>query len=129
MDYAPTLLGLLRWSYPSRFLGHDVRRVPEDEAHALLGSYQKLGHLENGALVVLEPQRGESTYRVDLATGSQTMIPRDGYAERETIAYFQAASYLYRNDLYKALTAAEYEQYSRIGEQMAAAVADPDPGR
>lgn len=130
MDYAPTLLGLLRWSYPSRFLGHDVLRIEEDEAHALLGNYQKLGHLEKGSLVVLQPPRGESTYRVDLATGSQTMIPRDGYAERETIAYFQVASYLYRNDLYKALTAAEYAQDSALGEQLAAG-ASPDiaPGR
>jgi len=126
MDYAPTLLGLLHWSYPSRFLGHDVHRIDPDEAHALLGSYQKLGHLEKGHLTVLEPQRGESTYRVDLATGSQTSISQDDYSEKETIAYFQVASYLYRRDLYKALTAADNARYCALGESMAAAAA-PEP--
>jgi len=131
MDYAPTLLGLLRWSYPSRFLGHDVRRIEEKEAHALLGSYQKLGHLENGSLVVLQPMRGEATYRVDLATGKQNGIRHDNYAEQETIAYFQVASYLYQHELYKALSATEYAQAVAAGETLAAAAAPPEvgPGR
>ena len=75
-----------------------------------LGSYQKLGHLEKGSLVVLQPARGESTYRVDLVTGEQTATSPDSYAERETIAFFQCASYLYRNGLYKALSPEEATQ-------------------
>jgi len=130
MDYAPTLLGLLHWSYPSRFLGHDVLRVDESEAHALVGNYQKLGHLEKGSLVVLAPQRGESTYKIDLDTGLQTRIPRDGYAEHETIAYFQVASYLYEHDLYKALSPAEIAHAASAGEQLAAtAISEPAPRR
>jgi len=71
--------------------------------------------------MVLQPRRGESTYHVDLATGAQSTIPYDRYAEEETIAFFQVASYLYRNDLYQALTPSEFTAYSVTGERLAGA--------
>ena len=82
MDYAPTLLGLLNWSYPSRFFGHDVRKVPGEDAHALLGNYQKLGHLEAGGFVVLRPQRGSAMYRYQLGTNALTPAPDDAGRRR-----------------------------------------------
>ena len=52
----PTLLGLLHWSYRSRFYGHDVRRVRPERAHVLVGIYQKLGELKADVeFVVLTP--------------------------------------------------------------------------
>ncbi len=62
IDFAPTLLGLLNWTYSSRFFGHDVRRIDPAEAHALIGTYQKLGHLEDGELTVLSPREGLNGY-------------------------------------------------------------------
>ncbi len=115
MDYAPTLLGLLNWSYPSRFFGHDVRRIPPDDAHALLGNYQKLGHLENGEFVVLRP-RGQSTYRYELGSTTLTPAPDSDYGTREAISFYQAASYLYKNDLYRALGPEEFARYGQRGE-------------
>lgn len=120
MDYAPTLLGLLNWSYPTRFFGHDVRRTPEDEDHALLGNYQKLGHIENGKFVVLSPRGGESTYKLNADGATLTPIPHSQYGEDETISFYAGASYLYRNDAYKALTPEEVRHYTELGEQLAA---------
>ncbi|MBL9214275.1 MAG: LTA synthase family protein [Opitutaceae bacterium] len=119
IDYGPTLLGLLNWSYPSRFFGHDVRRIPEQDAHALIGNYQKLGHLEGGRFVVLQPQKSQTTYHYDFRTGLQP-APHDEAAERQAIAFYCAASYLYENRLYRALTSDEFTRYSATGESKAA---------
>jgi phosphoglycerol transferase MdoB-like AlkP superfamily enzyme len=118
MDYAPTLLGLLNWSYPSRFFGHDVRKIEPDEAHALIGNYQKLGHLEKGQFVILRP-RGESTYKYELGSSTMTPITDTTYSSMEAISFYQGASYLYAHNLYKALTADEFTRYSQLGEQKA----------
>jgi hypothetical protein len=120
MDYAPTLLGLLGWSYPSRFFGYDVRRVPEGEAHALLGNYQKLGFLEDGEFVVLRPQRGEAFYRYQLGSVALTPAPDDMSERDEAVSFYQSASYLYQHDLYRALTPEEFTRYAQLGEERAA---------
>jgi phosphoglycerol transferase MdoB-like AlkP superfamily enzyme len=125
MDYAPTLLGLLGWSYPSRFLGHDVLRLEVDEAHALLGNYQKLGHLEKGLLVVLSPQRKTSYYQYRLDDGSQKPMPPDDYAREEGIAYYESASYLYQEHLYRELSPVELQRFSAEGEALARDPARP----
>lgn len=127
MDYAPTLLGLLNWSYPSRFFGHDVNRISEKVAHALVGNYQKLGHLEDGELVVLSPQRGETAYRVAGGIASADAITPSREAENEAIAFYQTASYLYGHGLYRALTNQEFQKYSQLGSERATRVAGTVP--
>ncbi len=122
MDYAPTLLGLLNWSYPSRFFGHDVRRTPAPAMHALIGNYQKLGHLEAETLVVLAPQQVERTYGVKLGSGDLRPAPHDEAAAREAIAYYQTASHLYQHGLYRALTPGEFRHYAGIGRRQEAPV-------
>ena len=102
IDYAPTLLGLLNWSYASRFFGHDVRRQPAAVSHALIANYQKLGHLEDGHFVVLKPQREISHFRVDLQSKQLLSAPPDRAAEEEAISYYQSAHYLYANGLYRS---------------------------
>ena len=123
MDYAPTLLGLLGWSYPSRFFGHDVRLVKDaDDTHALLGTYQKLGHLEDSELTVLAPQHIQSFYAVDLASAAMTPIkavpPEE---ENEAISYYQMAESMYNQRSYNALNAAELEHWTAKGEMLTAA--------
>jgi len=110
MDYAPTLLGLLGWTYPSRFFGHDVRRIKPEAAHALLGTYQKLGHLEKGSLVVLDPQQTETFYAVDPASKATHEQGRDTEAEAAAIGFYQAASYVFNHGTYGALTAEEFSR-------------------
>jgi phosphoglycerol transferase MdoB-like AlkP superfamily enzyme len=106
MDYAPTLLGLLNWNYPSRFFGRDVRRLAPGQGRALIGNYQTLGELTaDDALVVLKPDHAAAFYVYDPA--SKALSPRapDDALEQETIAYYQAASYLYHRGGDRELTA------------------------
>ncbi|MEZ5275178.1 MAG: sulfatase-like hydrolase/transferase [Opitutaceae bacterium] len=115
MDYAPTLLGLLNWSYPSRFFGHDVRRVDPAEAHALVGNYQKLGHLEAGELTVLKPMRENVAFSIDMKSFAQ--IPKDPteYGTNEAVSFYQTASYMFHNGLYNALTPQEISEFATPG--------------
>ena len=77
------------------------------DRRALIGNYQKLGLFEPGMLEVLAPRRGFRAYHCDPATFSLTPEPPAEDYRRETIAYYQTASYLYRTGGYKALTPAE----------------------
>ncbi len=119
MDYAPTLLGLLNWSYPTRFFGHDVRRTPLKNAHALLGNYQKLGHLEENHFVILKPQREVSSYRVDLPTATQVPTPNNEHDTQEAISFYQAANHACKEGAYRELTAAENARHTLLGEELA----------
>jgi len=120
MDYAPTLLGLLNWSYPSRFFGHDVRSIPPKEGHAFIGNYQKLGHIERGEFIILKPVRRSVAYHYDFASRSMKSAPLKAEYNEETISYYQIASYLYKHGLYSALTNDEFIAYMRQGRILAA---------
>ena len=113
MDYAPTLLGLLNWSYPSRFFGHDVRRIAPRNGHALLGNYQKLGHLEMGEFQMLGPMRVENVSGFDFKTRQSSPRPPPIPFEPEAVAFYQTASYMYHNNLYRELTAEDFERLGR----------------
>ncbi len=121
IDYAPTLLGLLNWSYPSRFFGYDVRRISSKDGHALVGTYQKLGHMENREFAVLSPQQGLAGYRFNPATSTLSRMPTSDHAEQEVISYYQTASYLFSNGLYRSFASDGSPQHSRLAPPSAAA--------
>ncbi len=117
VDYAPTLLGLLNWSYASRFYGWDVRHATGDR-RALIGNYQRLGLFKPGMLSVLMPVKKSAEFDcVAGADGKFVLKDRPAQHTDETIAYYQTASYLYRNRLYRALTPDEHAGYAKRLEQ------------
>ena len=99
VDYAPTLLSLLGWSYPSRFYGWDVTGLPPEQGRALIGNYQRLGLLlADHRFAILEPPRRSSTWTHDPVTNNlQPMSQIDQDLVAETVAYYQSASYLFKN--------------------------------
>lgn len=113
IDYAPTLFGLLNWTYLSRFFGHDVLKVGGTEAHAFVGNYQKLGHLEQNVFTILKPIREQASYRHDPETGSLTALPEKLAGIEETVSYYQTASDVYREGIYQEVSAAENLAYQR----------------
>ncbi|HEX2854393.1 MAG TPA: sulfatase-like hydrolase/transferase [Opitutaceae bacterium] len=123
VDYAPTLLGLLNWSYASRFYGWDVRDAVGDR-RALIGNYQKLGLYEPGMLSVLMPLRGTAEFDFDPATFG--LKARSALVTDETIAYYQTASYLYKNRVYRAISRDEQTRYAK--EAKARMLPKPQPG-
>ena len=99
IDYAPTLLGLLNWTYPSRFYGRDLLAVDADSARgrALIGNYQKLGVYTPGELVVLQPGRRAETFSYEESDHELKSRSPDRTLIDDAIAYYQTASWLFKN--------------------------------
>jgi len=93
IDYAPTLLGLLNWSYPSRFMGNDVLQAGSTSTpRALIATYQMLGYLRGEELAVLQPVREEEMFSYDPATNALTQEDHESPLIDDAIAYYQTAS-------------------------------------
>jgi phosphoglycerol transferase MdoB-like AlkP superfamily enzyme len=97
IDIAPTLLGLLDFSYRSRFFGYDVFQLEPGRERAFPATYEKLGYLHNDVLTVLEPGRKLEQMKPDYVTGDGTAItPQNEEQIAQTIAYYQVASDLFK---------------------------------
>jgi phosphoglycerol transferase MdoB-like AlkP superfamily enzyme len=96
IDVPPTILALLNFSYVSRFFGQDILTDNRHHPRALMANYQTIGHLEDGMLVELRPQRRVRV--LDAATGREVpMTPEARHMADESIAYYQAASEAFRS--------------------------------
>lgn len=111
VDFAPTLLGLLNWSYPSRFFGRDVRTTDPKEARVFVGTYQKLGLLKGEDFLVLTPVRRQNQYRYNRANFALTEQPLDQAFANEAVSYYQTASYLFQQQLYRELSPGDFARY------------------
>ncbi|MBI3131131.1 MAG: sulfatase-like hydrolase/transferase [Acidobacteria bacterium] len=107
VDYPPTLLGLLGWTYPSRFFGRDIRQTDPAESRALLGTYQKLGLLKGGGFAVLKPVRQQMQFGFQRSTFALAPKPLDPAFSAEIISYYQSASDLFQRQQYNEVSAEE----------------------
>ena len=103
IDLAPTLLGLLNVNYTSRFLGFDIYKTPVWRDRVFISTYQNLGYVKSGKLVILSPQKEIASFQPDFLTGSATKIPDTDSLSKEAIAWYQGASFLFKNGKYKAV--------------------------
>jgi phosphoglycerol transferase MdoB-like AlkP superfamily enzyme len=101
VDLAPTLLGLLNLNYTSRFYGYDIFKLEKGRERLFMGTYQNIAYVRNGKMIVLSPQQKVEMFKVDFKTGEETRIEVDEKLLNEAIAYYQTASYLFKNNLYK----------------------------
>jgi phosphoglycerol transferase MdoB-like AlkP superfamily enzyme len=99
IDIAPTLLGLLDFRYYSKFLGRDVLHSPPDSDRAFVANFQALGYLRGDRLVVLNPRRSVAALRMVAGHGIPA-ADSDPALVKEAIAFYQVASYVFRNGLY-----------------------------
>ena len=95
IDVAPTLLGMLGFSYRSRFFGQDILREGAKNERAFFANYQTVGYYRDGIVVELKPK---GRYRVvDAATGrARTEDANTARLMDEAISYYQVASRAYR---------------------------------
>jgi phosphoglycerol transferase MdoB-like AlkP superfamily enzyme len=100
IDIAPTVLGLLDFDYYSKFFGRDVLRSPPDSDRAFVANYQTLGYLVRDRMVLLQPRRKTEVFRVDAEKNIVAPVD-DAQALREAIAFYSAASYVFRSGLYR----------------------------
>ena len=101
IDIGPTLLGMLNFSYVSDFFGYDMNKLEPGRERAFISTYQSLGYMRSGELVVLSPQSKTATYR--LSKNNKKLTPvEDKHIVEEAISWYQAASYSFKNGLMKS---------------------------
>ena len=94
IDVAPTIFGLLGWSYESQFFGLDLLNLPEEKGRAPLGTFQTLGLLtaETGSLTLLEPVRKLSCEKWALTAPFSQLAAETTSDPADCIALYQGAS-------------------------------------
>ncbi len=103
VDLAPTILGLLNLNYNSRFFGMDIFQASPDQHRLFISSYQNLGYIRNGDLVILSPTKSPEHLRPDFKTGVGRRVPQSGKLTKEAIAWYETANYLFRTGGYKSV--------------------------
>ena len=91
IDIAPTLLGLLNFSYRSSFFGQDIRRN-DFQPRALIANYIKLGLLKNEKLIVLSPRQKIALQ--EKPYDETINIKVDNPLVKDCLAYYQGADYI-----------------------------------
>lgn len=99
IDIAPTVLGLLNFSYTTKFMGHDVLKTKASDERAFISTYQKLGFIQGDTLVVLGPQKYMKTFALDRKSGAAVEAGPREKSLKAALAYFQGANYFYANRL------------------------------
>jgi phosphoglycerol transferase MdoB-like AlkP superfamily enzyme len=98
LDIAPTLLSLLHFSYDSFFFGKDIL-APDFKERAFIANYQKLGILNNNALLILSPGKEISVVEIHSKKLSLKKVRPSYPFVKEMISYYQGADYIIKNRL------------------------------
>lgn len=101
IDVAPTLLGIMNWTYDSKFFGKNILKMRPEEERAFISNYQRLGYIKNNRLTILSPQQKITNYQINPESGEMKATQADQEHENETIIYYQSANYLNKNKLNK----------------------------
>ena len=101
IDLVPTIFGLMNLDYTSRFMGYDIYNMQSGNERAFISTYQDMGYIRDGKMVILSPQQRVKMYMPDFITGSNTLITPSDSLINEAIAWYQGASFLYRSGRYK----------------------------
>ncbi len=104
IDIAPTILGLLNFSYTSKFFGYDIFTLPKGKERAFISTYQLLGYMKQDSLVILAPNKPAEVY----LTGNKNEIVRNiptresaSAIANEAITWYQGASNAFKDGALK----------------------------
>ena len=101
IDIGPTVFGMLNFSYNSKFYGVDIFKLEPGRERAFISTYQLLGLIRNDQLLILAPQQKNDELTINWADMSAVPSKVDPDLMMETIAWYQAASYSFKNGLMK----------------------------
>ena len=94
IDVAPTLMSWLGLTYESRFFGYDMFSLEPGRERAFISTYQKLGYLKDGRLVVFDVNHPP---RITDGLPFEGPSPEsDAELVREATAWYQEASRLFK---------------------------------
>jgi phosphoglycerol transferase MdoB-like AlkP superfamily enzyme len=100
IDIMPTVLGLLNFSYRSRFFGADIFQLEPGRERAFPATYERLGYLHGETLSILKPQRLFEQVRPDFDNGDAVpSTPINQGQVDDATAYYQTAAYLFKRGL------------------------------
>ena len=103
IDLAPTILGLMNLNYTSRFFGYDVYNMNPGNERAFISTYQDMGYIKDGKMVILSPQQKVQMVKPDFKTGGNVQIVNSTELINEAIAWYQGASFQYKTGRYKSV--------------------------
>ena len=101
IDLAPTILGLMNLNYTSRFFGYDIYNITPGNERAFISTYQDMGYIKDGKMVILSPRQKIQVVKPDFITGVNVINKASDSLVNEAIAWYQGASYLYQSGWYK----------------------------
>ncbi|MEO5946547.1 MAG: LTA synthase family protein [Chitinophagaceae bacterium] len=101
IDIVPTILGLLKLSYKSKFYGRDIFNYPEGKDRALISTYQGLGYLTNNDLVVQMPPKKVNQYKIDLKSGQSIDVKVNDSLVKIAKAYYQTMGWIIKKNKYR----------------------------
>ncbi|SEW28943.1 alkaline phosphatase family protein [Luteibacter sp. 329MFSha] len=102
IDIPPTLLGMLGFSYTSRFYGYDLFRLEPGRERAFLSTYQELGYLHGDRLTSLIPRQPVKQMVPTLQSGDAVPVEhKDQQDAHDAVTYYQTAAYLFTHGLMK----------------------------
>ena len=97
IDIAPTVLGLLEFSYNSKFFGQDIFKTSTLERRAFISTYQGLGFIQKDQLIIQSPVRKVNQYKPDFKTGTASIINTNDSLVKIATSFYQAAAWLIKN--------------------------------
>jgi phosphoglycerol transferase MdoB-like AlkP superfamily enzyme len=101
IDLGPTILGLLNFSYRSKFFGYDIFKLEPGRERAFISTYQSLGYIRHDSLVILKPQKIASTFLPNFQDGTAQPVAEDQALTEEAVAWYQSASFQFKKGLMK----------------------------
>lgn len=101
IDIIPTMFGLLNFNYESHFYGYDIFKLEEGRERAFISTYQSLGYLCHDTLVVLNPQKQVMVYKADYQNETSTPIAPNQKLIDEAIAWYETASFQFKEGMLK----------------------------
>jgi phosphoglycerol transferase MdoB-like AlkP superfamily enzyme len=99
IDLAPTVLGLLNFSYTTKFLGKDILKMGDNEGRAFISTYEKLGYMKDDKLVILDPKQKIEYYQFNRVNGKTEAVQLPANYLLDALAYYQGTTYLYKHKL------------------------------
>ena len=98
IDIGPTLLGLLHFSYRSRFFGRDLLKLADDDTWAFPSTYQRLGFYRGDRLTILSPRQEIDQVLPDPLTGDARPVAQVNHEDvNDAIAFYQVAARRFRD--------------------------------
>jgi len=82
-------------------MGYDIYNMTPGNERAFISTYQDMGYIHNGEMVILSPQQKIQTVRPDFKTGVNTPVSPSDSLIKEAIAWYQGASFLFQSGDYK----------------------------